>query len=230
MKIAPVGVLLLCISAIITAGCTTSSPGTSGAVNPVQTPSSSVAARSLPSSLSLDPIVALWKSPGPAYQFGINFDVNGNTQETNANQPGIIYNGTWQPVGKSMYLVTRDTGEKTVWVYNSNSNTVAKQSIPGIIYSLYQGGTDTSSALLSGTGNMVVPFTATASGMWAFTMNYTGERNYVVWLTDGVGSRVALLANRIGTGSVIITKQIPEGKYYLDVTASGPWTFQAELP
>ena len=76
---------------------------------------------------------------------------------------------------------------------------------------------------------MVVPFTASGTGLWVFTLDYSGQSNFIVWLTDSVGSRVALLANKIGTSSVISTQKLNAGKYYLDVNAGGPWTIQAVL-
>ena len=166
--------IVLCIAVIFTAGCVDSGT-TSAAPAPSVTPAASAIAssRSLPASLSLDPIVGIWRSPGPAYQFGIAFDVHGETQETYANQPAVIYNGTWQLAGGNTYLVTRDTGEKTVWIYSPGSNTLCKQAVPGITYSLYQGvaGANTSAAFFSGTGDMVIPFTATRTGRWVFTMS-----------------------------------------------------------
>ena len=59
--------------------------------------------------------------------------------------------------------------------------------------------------------------------------DYSCQSNFIVWLTDSVGSRVALLANKIGTSSVINTQKLNAGKYYLDVNAGGPWTIQAYL-
>ncbi|HVP96311.1 hypothetical protein [Methanoregula sp.] len=224
----PACLAVLCISAVLTAGCIgagTADVATVAAPSVVSAPP----ARALSASLSLDPIVGAWRTPGPAYLLRITFYPDGTTQETFANQPGVMYNGTWQATGNNLYLVTRDTGLHTVWVYTASSGTIAKQSAPGLTYSLYQGTTDTSSASLSGNGSSVVPFTAAGSGTWAFTLNYTGERNYIVWLTDSMGSRVALLANSIGTSSVTITKTLGGGKYYLDVNASGPWTIQASL-
>jgi len=226
--------IVLCIAVIFTAGCVGS--GTNSAASapvPSTTPAASTIAssRSLPVSLSLDPIVGIWRSPGPAYQFRIAFDVNGKTQETFANQPAVIYNGTWKLTGGNTYLVTRDTGEKMVWIYSPDSNTICKQAVTGITYSLYQGvaGANTSAAFFSGTGDMVVPFTATGTGRWVFTMSYSGSGNYIVWLTDNLGSRLALLANGIGTYSGVSPRNLDTGKYYLNVTASGPWTIQATL-
>jgi len=227
----PACLAVLCLSAVLTAGCIGAGTADVAAVAAPSAPAavSAPQARALSSSLSLDHIVGAWRSPGPAYLFRITFYPDGTTQETFANQPGVMYNGTWQATGNNLYLVTRDSGLHTVWVYTPATNTLAKQSAQGITYSLYQGTTDTSAASLSGNGSSVVPFTASGSGIWAFTLNYSGERNYIVWLTDSMGSRVALLANTIGTSSVTITKTLDQGKYYLDVNASGPWTIQASL-
>jgi hypothetical protein len=230
-KAGPACLAILCIGVMLTVGCLGAGTADVAAVAPLVTPASVPvsSARALPASLALDPIVGTWRSPGPAYQFRIVFGPDGTTQETFANQPGVMYNGTWQSSGSNLYLVTRESGDKKVWVYSSSSNTLAKQSAPGITYSLYQGTTGSSAAAFSGNGSMVVPFTATGTGLWTFTLNYTGESNYIVWLTDSMGSRVALLANKIGTCSVTITRQQSEGKYYLDVTAGGPWTVNAML-
>jgi hypothetical protein len=229
-KAGPACLAVLCIGIMLTAGCIGAGTANAAAIAPSATPALLAASsRALPPSLSLDPIVGTWRSPGPAYQFRIAFGPDGTTQETFANQPGVMYNGTWQPAGSNLYLVTRESGDKTVWVYSPSSNTLAKQSAPGITYSLYQGTTGGSAAALSGNGSIVVPFTATGTGLWTFTLNYAGGSNYIVWLTDSMGSRVALLANAIGTSSITITKNLGEGKYYLDVNASGPWTIQATL-
>jgi hypothetical protein len=155
--------------------------------------------------------------------------VNGRTQETYADQPSVVYNGTWQPEGYNTYLVTRDTGENTVWDYSPDSNIIYKQAAPSITYSLYQGAANAYTVALSGTGNRVVPFTATGAGLWAFTLVYSGQSNFIVWLTDSLGNRVALLANNINSCTVIKTQKLEEGKYYLNVTASGPWTIQAVM-
>jgi hypothetical protein len=231
-KAGPACLAILCIGIMLTAGCIgTGTARVTAVAPPVVTPAAVPVSsgRALPASLALDPIVGTWRSPGPAYQFRIVFGPDGTTQETFANQPGVMYNGMWQSVGGNLYLVTRESGDKTVWVYSPLSNTLAKQSAPGITYSLYQGTTGGPAAALSGNGSMVVPFTATGTGLWTFTLNYAGGSNYIVWLTDSMGSRIALLANKIGTSSVTLTRQLSEGKYYLDVTAGGPWTVQATI-
>ncbi len=81
-----------------------------------------------------------------------------------------------------MYLVTRDTGDRTVWILSPDYSSIYKQSVPSVAYSLYQGADSASAATLSGIGNMVVPFTATGTGLWAFTLDYSGQGNYIVWL------------------------------------------------
>ncbi|MGB8892412.1 MAG: hypothetical protein WCC86_10130 [Methanoregula sp.] len=230
-KIGPICLIVLCIGCVITAGCTEAGGGTAPttSVTPAASLPALASSRSLAASLSLDPIVGVWRSPGPAYLFTISFDVNGKTQETFANQPGVMYNGTWKPAGDNTYLVTRDSGANTIWVYSPESNTMFNRDATGITYSLYQGAAGASRASLSGTGNMVIPFSATRTGLWAFTLVYSGQSNYIVWLTDAAGNRVALLANDIDSCTVIKTQKLDEGKYYLNITASGPWTIQAVM-
>lgn len=224
----------LCLMAILAAGCTDAGTNgqTSAAANSLST--SGTAAKS-----SFDPIVGVWKSPGTVYKFSIAFDVNGKTQETYSNVPAVIYNGTWQSAGDNMYLVTRDTGEKTVWTLNPSGNTISKREAPGVVYSLDTGTSvggrssgltaSGSSIFLSGTGDAVTPFAATESGLWIFSMQYSGESNFIVWLKDANGKRLVVLANEIGTYSGVKPQTIDAGKYYLDVTASGPWTVRASV-
>lgn|GEM_PF-1185434 len=232
---------VLCLTAVLAAGCTgttTNSPAAVTTLTPLTAPSSGTAAAVY--GLSYDPVVGVWRSPGAIYKFEITFDVNGKTQENYASVPNVFYNGTWVALGDSQYLVTRDTGEKYIWIHDMSGNTVYKQAAPSIVYTLYQGVGRASSApggstavageaLLSGTGNSIVPFTATGSGLWVFTLNYTGDKNFIVWITDNQGKRVALLANEIGTYSGMKPQKLDAGKYYLDVTANGPWTIKAAL-
>jgi hypothetical protein len=232
---------VLCLTAVLAAGCTgttTNSPAAATTLTPLTSSSGSSAAVS---GLSYDPVVGVWRSPGAIYKFEITFDVNGKTQENYASVPNVFYNGTWISLGDNQYLVTRDTGEKYIWIHDMSGNTVYKKDAASIVYTLYQGvgrasagapGGSTSvsgAALLSGTGNSIVPFTATGSGLWVFTVNYTGDKNFIVWITDEKGKRVALLANEIGTYSGMKPQKLDAGKYYLDVTASGPWTIKAAL-
>jgi hypothetical protein len=230
--------IVLCIALVLLAGCmgagtTPSAPAATNALSPFVTPSGSSATK-----LSFDPIVGIWRSTGSGHQFQIVFDVNGKTQETDSSIPHVIYNGTWIPAGDNTYLVTRDTGKNTLWIHDVAANTIHKQEAPGVVYSLYQGtgmsagsptATAGSSAVLSGTGNMVVPFTATESGLWVFTLNYSGPSNFIVWLTDDKGNQLTPLANEIGVYSGTKTQNLDAGKYYLKVTASGAWTIQASV-
>jgi len=230
---------VLCITVVLAAGCTGTQETQLTPVNTL-TPLTSASSGTSASGLSYDPIVGVWRSPGAIYKFEITFDVNGKTQENYASVPNVFYNGTWTALGNNMYLVTRDSGEKYIWIHDTSGNTVYKKEAPSIVYMLYQGvgrasaapGGSTAvsgAALLSGTGNSIVPFTATGAGLWVFTLNYTGEKNFIVWLTDENGKRVALLANEIGTYSGMKPQKLDAGKYYLDVTASGPWTIKAAI-
>ena len=149
-----------------------------------------------------------------------------------------VTTGRGFPRGTILYLVTRDTGKNTLWIHDVSATTIYKQVAPSIVYSLYQGtgtatgnptGTAGSSAVLSGTGNMIVPFTATESGLWVFILTYSGPGNFIVWLKDDQGNRMGTLANEIGMYSGTKPQSLDAGKYYLNVTASGPWTIQASV-
>jgi len=220
--------IVLCVGVVLSAGCTeTAGAGiatTSAAPAANAEAALSTCTQILPASLDLDPIVGAWRSPGPAYLFRITFLLDGTTQETFANQPGVIFNGTWVNVGSNQYIVTRDTGVKSVWSYATDTNTITKKTASAIAYSLYQGTDSAGSVSFAGNGSTVVPYTVTSPGLWVFTLGHSGGGNYIVWITDSAGCRVGLLANAIGTGDVTSTQKLDAGRYYLNVTAGGPWT------
>ena len=76
----------------------------------------------------------------------------------------------------------------------------------------------------SGNGDDVQTFTATGSGLRIFTMQYSGAHNFAVILKDSNGEWIDLLANEIGSYSGRKSAVLRTGTYYLDVTASGPWS------
>ena len=79
---------------------------------------------------------------------------------------------------------------------------------------------------------MIVPFTATESGQWVFILTYSGPGNLLFWPQDdsrATGKWVPTLANEIGMYSGTKPQSLDAGKYYLNVTASGPWTIQASV-
>jgi len=219
--------IVLCVGVVLSAGCTETAGAGIATTSAAPAANAGVAlsscTRILPASLNLDPIVGTWRSPGPAYLFRITFELDGTTQETFANQPGVIFNGTWVNVGSNQYVVTRDTGVKSVWSYAPDTNTITKKTASGITYSLYQGTDSAGSVSFAGNGSTVVPYTITSPGLWVFTLDHTGGGNYIVWIADSAGCRVALLANAIGTGASTSPQKLDAGKYYLNVTAGGPW-------
>ncbi|HNX18240.1 MAG TPA: hypothetical protein PKM50_07950 [Methanoregula sp.] len=229
----PLVLVLFCIIMVLSAGCTDDNaiPASTGSQPKVMSGSTG-------SNPDFDPIIGVWRSPGAVYKFEIMFDIEGKTRETYSSVPNVFYNGTWIPAGEKTYLVTRDTGDKTLWIHDASANTIYKKDMPGIVYSFYQGtgastgrstGTSGTTAVLSGTGDQIVPFYAAQSGLWLFNMQYSGESNFIVWLKDEKGKRVSLLANEIGTYSGIKPLNLNAGKYYLDITSSGPWTIKASL-
>lgn len=88
----------------------------------------------------------------------------------------------------------------------------------------------TSPSHFSGTGDDVVSFTATESGLRVFAMSYTGKSNFAIWLIDSNGDKIDLLVNKIGAYSGKKSDPLTTGKYTLDVTASGAWSVDISNP
>jgi hypothetical protein len=80
------------------------------------------------------------------------------------------------------------------------------------------------STVFYGYGDDVVSFTATGTGLRIFNMQYNGQQNFIVWLKDGMGNNIDLIANKIGSYNGRTSVQLTTGKYYLDVKSSGSWT------
>ena len=76
----------------------------------------------------------------------------------------------------------------------------------------------------SGYGNDVQSFNSTGTGRKFFTMEHTGDSNFVILLKDESDRYISLLANEIGSYSGKKSANLTIGKYYLDVTADGAWT------
>lgn len=89
---------------------------------------------------------------------------------------------------------------------------------------------DTYPSQFSGSGDDVVSFTATGSGLRVFDSSYTGKSNFIVWLEDSGGEKTDLIVNKIGTYSGKKSVRLTSGKYYLDVKADGQWTVIISSP
>ncbi len=79
---------------------------------------------------------------------------------------------------------------------------------------------------ITGTGDDVVAFSASGTALRIFTMQHSGTSNFAIWLKDVQGNRVDLLVNEIGSYSGRKSASLSTGKYYLDITASGPWSVE----
>ena len=77
---------------------------------------------------------------------------------------------------------------------------------------------------LSGSGDDVKRFSATGTGQRIFSIQYTGTSYFSVWLKDGQGENLDLLASNIGSYSGKSSAELDSGEYYLEVHGSGPWT------
>jgi len=80
--------------------------------------------------------------------------------------------------------------------------------------------------VLKGYGDDVTSFTATGTGLRVFTMNYNGGSNFIIWLKDSQGNLVDLLVNEIGSYNGKKSERLISGDYYLDITATGPWSIE----
>jgi len=80
--------------------------------------------------------------------------------------------------------------------------------------------------LINGSGNQVVKFTATGSGLRMFSMNYNGGFEFIVWLKEVQSNTIESLVNTAGPYSGKSAARLVMGDYYLDVTASGPWSIE----
>ena len=88
-----------------------------------------------------------------------------------------------------------------------------------------QGGT-----LLHGGGDDVQSFIAGGSGTRVFTLSYSGNGRFTAWLKDSQGKKIDLLADTIGSYDGKKSLSLAPGNYFVDVTASGPWTISVTTP
>ena len=78
---------------------------------------------------------------------------------------------------------------------------------------------------LEGIGDTRQSFTVTESGIRVFTIDYQGEEPFTVELQDSQGTILEVLADEPGRyNGIMASDPLQTGTYYLDVTASGPWT------
>jgi len=78
---------------------------------------------------------------------------------------------------------------------------------------------------LEGTGDTRQSFIVTESGTRVFSMDYQGEQPFTVELRDSQGTILEILADEPGRyNGIMASDPLQTGTYYLDVTASGPWT------
>jgi len=82
----------------------------------------------------------------------------------------------------------------------------------------------------NGSGDYVQPFTTVGAEIHIFNISYYGDNNFTIWLKDEQGNNIDLLINETGSYNGMIPVQLGPGIYYLDITASGPWSVDLSLP
>lgn len=84
---------------------------------------------------------------------------------------------------------------------------------------------------LAGTGQQITNKFHLDSGLSEFAMRYTGTSNFIVWLRDGNGQRMELLAKTSsGFAGSEAASIAAEGDYALDVSAIGDWSIDITQP
>jgi len=236
----------LLVAIVIISGCTNS--GSTTTVSPTPTPQVvyvTVLMTPTPTdAVAKDPIIGVWRftaktASGNNYDFRVQFKADGSSIETLASDPTIYVPGIWNFAGDNTYIVTSvKTGDKKLYTYNPQTNTIYENEYSTFIYFPYQGNVwfnlsagssstqsgSSSSTHLSGNGDDVVSFTASGTGLRIFNIKYTGQHNFSIILKDESGKYLSLLVNEIGSYSGKKSETLTTGRYFLDVTASGPWS------
>jgi hypothetical protein len=83
-------------------------------------------------------------------------------------------------------------------------------------------------ATVSGKGDKIEKITLN-KGVAIFDIDYTGQHNFYVRLTDGNGQYVKGLVNTIGTYNGQVTATIDsDGPYILEIQSRGNWTISTK--
>ena len=225
---------------VMFSGCTNSTPATVPMSVSVSTPTQ-----------ANDPIIGVWRySDSTGYDDRYHFYADGTFVEWPFNKMAIKSNsGKWNTQGNNSYTLRETDGTPSTMIYIPGKNAIYDPKYPNTFLTPYLEDTTVATAMpvntvvrstpvvtyissstspttLSGSGDDVVSFTATGTGLRIFTMKYTGTSNFIVVLKDGSGGYITGLANEIGSYSGKTSEQLSTGKYYLDVKASGPWSIQ----
>jgi len=227
--------------------------------------------------LAQDPIIGVWRlSNSTGYDDRYRFNADGTYTESFFY---TVYYGTWSAQGGNSYVI-RDTatGDYETFIYSPVQNAIYSTKYPSLLLTPFEGNVMAASPsspppslpsykslynncnslgyCYSGYGDGVVHFTTYwGDGLTTFTMNYTGQSNFVVILEDETRNYLSLLVNEFGPyfgkksellaptdgryipssangigpysgNAVEILRPTTTRKYILDVRASGPWTIE----
>ena len=134
------------------------------------------------------------------------YDASGNGHETWANEIGS-YSGA--------VILTDNIDGGIIEVKSKGDWTITLENIDGECTSN-----------ISGYGDVVTPWFTLDRGALVVTLAYDGKSNFIVKVYDEYGKRYSSLANEIGSydGQVVFNKAQEGVRYWLEVTAEGPWT------
>jgi hypothetical protein len=77
----------------------------------------------------------------------------------------------------------------------------------------------------------VTPKIRLREGLAIFRVTHQGRSNVIMYLLDGTGRQLDLVANQVGNFDGASAARIPQdGEYLINVTADGAWTIAVEQP
>jgi hypothetical protein len=83
----------------------------------------------------------------------------------------------------------------------------------------------------TGSGTQTTASFNLQAGLVVFHNRYNGSDNFIAWMYDSLGNRIALAANDIGTSTSSTRAQVPRGgAFILSVESSGTWTIVVMNP
>jgi len=165
------------------------------------------------------------------------FDEKGNFFETTkfGTEDTLEDVGTWKKMSDNLFVVTTNSSIQR-YHYIPESDIIYPDETPNhkitrltpasssAAVNPEPEATGSKSFTMKGFGNDVQKFILSGDGMRIFYTSQSGNGNFGVWLKDNLGNKIDLLAYDIGSYSVKKSVLMGSGTYYLDVTASGPWS------
>jgi hypothetical protein len=109
-------------------------------------------------------------------------------------------------------------------ISGQNASATTSVTVPLTTQISAQTATGSQFYTIEGKGNDRKSFTLYGDRERIFSLSYTGENTFAVTLEDGQMHEIDQLVNNWGPYTGDKSVLLGSGIYYLDVTATGPWT------